>query len=190
MENNDNIYANVTATPVNPQSVYSQTVNTANTEAQNNGQANYYQQPVYQQPMYQQIPQPQKPAGIQCPGKEITGMIFGINALVWGILSLIVCWIPIYSLILGTMYGVFAIAFAIVAKTLANKVFAQATIITNKIRNGNKLATAGLVLGIIGLVLSIIIGVLWISLFTSGSSNSFVNEFSREFGKHPQGFYY
>ena len=40
---------------------------------------------IYTQEPYQQI---SRTPEVKCPGKEISGLVFGINALVWGILAL------------------------------------------------------------------------------------------------------
>ncbi|MCR4617280.1 MAG: hypothetical protein K5669_03705, partial [Lachnospiraceae bacterium] len=91
---------------------------------------------------------------IKCPGKEITGMVFGINALVWGVLAIILAWFPFYGLIFGLSYGIVGIACAIVTFVLYNKVKEQATVITNKILRGRSLAKAGLIVSIISVVVA------------------------------------
>ena len=121
---------------------------------------------------------------VKCPGKEISGRVFGINALVWGILALILAWIPFYGLFFGGIYGAFGIVFAIVTFVLSNKVFEQATVITNKIKNGKKLAKAGLIISIIAVCLSIAFTVLWITLFISLSGYS-GNDFFDAFRNTP-----
>ena len=83
---------------------------------------------IYTQEPYQQI---SRTSEVKCPGKEIYGLVFGINALVWGILALMLAWIPFYGLFFGGIYGTFGIVFAIVTFVLSNKVFEQATVITN-----------------------------------------------------------
>ena len=36
---------------------------------------------------------------VRCPGKEIIGMVFGINSIAWGGLGLLFSWIPFYGMI-------------------------------------------------------------------------------------------
>ena len=155
MDNNENIYANVNATPV-----------------QENGPV-YYQQVSQQQANSQQFNtqqtynpyQQQAPVGTRCPGKEITGLVLGINSLVWSVLAAMFCWMPFYGLIFGLIYGLFGIGFAIATNILHGKVMEQATITTKKIHTGKKLAKAGLIVGIIAIALSILFFVIWIGAF-------------------------
>ena len=48
---------------------------------------------------------------VRCPGKEIVGFVFGINALVWGILGALFSWIPFYGLIFSGIWGGVSISF-------------------------------------------------------------------------------
>lgn len=120
-------------------------------------------------------------APVKCPGKEITGMIFGISALIWGVIGIIMGFVGIavagtiqrYSSYLGSyrgsvasassqvyvygfVYAFMAIGCAIVTIVLRGKIFAVAQEISNKIKIGFGLAIAGLITGGIGLLLTII----------------------------------
>ncbi len=121
---------------------------------------------IYTQEPYQQI---SRTPEVKCPGKEISGLVFGINALVWGILALMLAWIPFYGLFFGGIYGTFGIVFAIVTFVLSNKVFFYLSVITNKIKNGKKLARAGLIISIIAVCLAIAFTVLWVVILISVS---------------------
>ncbi len=177
----NNIYANVTPTPVqepvpeaqgtNQQPVYQQTVDT-----QNAYQQTVYQQPVYQQPTPQQVdpqavyqqppyvaPTPEYDTGVKCPGKEITGMILGINALVWSVLGAMFCWMPLYGIIFGTLYPLMGIGCGVAANILHKKVLEQATVTTKKIHIGKKLATAGIIVGAVSIGLAIMFLIIWIA---------------------------
>jgi hypothetical protein len=114
------------------------------------------EQEVYQAPM-----QETKPERIIYPGKEIIGLVFGIHALVYAIGSLC-SWYPIYGWWLGGYFAAMAIACAIVCKTFYKNITKDATYHSEKIIIGNKLATGGLVVSIISLVMlvaSIIINI-------------------------------
>lgn len=131
-------------------------------------QAQPYQQQVYTQPVYQQPVQPQ-PAysynastpqatlGARCPGKEIAGLVMGIVSLSEGVLAAICGIIPVYGIIYAVIFGLFAIGLGIAAIVLHKKVHEQATVITNKIEIGRKLAIPGIITGGAGMVLSILI---------------------------------
>ncbi len=67
---------------------------------------------------------------------------FGTAALVLGILSLVLCWVPVVGLVIGVL----AIVFAVLGRKRAGRREAD---------NGG-MAIAGLVTGIIGLILSVI----------------------------------
>ena len=120
-------------------------------------------------------------APVKCPGKEITGMVFGISALIWGVLTIIMGFVGIavagtihrYSSYLGSyrgsvasassqvyvygfVYAFMAIGCAIVTLVLRGKIYAVAQDISNKIKIGFGLAIAGLITGGIGLLLTII----------------------------------
>ena len=101
-----------------------------------------YQQPVYQQPTYQQ-PVYQQPGYAPVPYESPEGKSAATAALVWGILSFVLCAVPI----LGFVFGIIAIKKANTAKRLGVK---------------NGMVTTGLVLGIIGLIAGIIWTIYWI----------------------------
>lgn len=79
------------------------------------------------------------------PPKPRNGM--GVAALIFGILALLTCWLPGVGLVLGIL----AIVFGIVGRGRANRLQA-----TNK-----GVATTGLVLGILSLIVNVIIAVLF-----------------------------
>ncbi len=169
---NNNIYANVNPTPVNQQTAQQTT-----------------QQPVYQQPVYSS----NTPTGTRCPGKEIAGLVLGINALVWSVLGAFFSWMPFYGLIFGLIWGGFGVGFAIATNILYKKVMEQATIITNKIHTGKKLAKAGLIVGIIAMALSVVICIIWVgiigaaALIGQGGSDLF-EQLGREMMRNSQNF--
>lgn len=107
--------------------------------------------------------QPQAPV-TRCPGKEIVGMVLGINSLVWGVLGIFFCW----HIGLAIAYGGIGIGTGIAARILHNKVHEQATLITNKIEIGNKLGLAGIICGAVSIVLSIIVLIVLISFGIAG----------------------
>ena len=92
-------------------------------------------------------------APVVCPGKEITSMVFGINALVWGIFSAFFCW----HIICAAIYGLMSIGCGIVALVLHKKVLEEATFTTKKVALGKKLGIAGIICSAIAIVLSIIV---------------------------------
>lgn len=95
-------------------------------------------QPAYQQPVYQQ-PTYQQPV-YQQAAKPAVGL--AAASLVCGILSFFVLW---------WLFGTLAIIFGGVAKS----------------KGAGGLATAGLVLGILGIVLSVILLIVWASAAAS-----------------------
>lgn len=116
----------------------------------------------------------------KCPGKEITGMVFGISSLLMGLITLFLGFVSlavgaafgrhsVYSYgraamtgasaqvyIYGIVYGLMGIAFAVVAMVLRGKVMAEADEITVKIKAGFGLAIAGIITSGLGLFLTII----------------------------------
>ena len=146
-----------------------------------------YAQPVYAQPVYAQ-PQPQvnvnvaAPAYQQAPqktvvfpGREIVGLLFGIGALFSGLIALFT-WVPIYGWIGGGINAVFGIVYAIVAKVQWGKIKKEATSYTGKIKAGNGMATAGLIMSILGIVGAIIVGIIMIILAALGLGAGILQE--------------
>ena len=130
------------------------------------GYTQQYTQPQYTQPQYTQTPDmgaynqvntEYQSGATKCPGKEITGFILGINSIVWGGLSLLCGFIPFYGMIFAFIWGGFGIGFGIATNILHKKVHEEATEITNKIETGKKLATPGIILSIVAMVLSTIV---------------------------------
>ena len=102
-----------------------------------------YQPPQYQPPQYQQAPAPAQGAPAGAKGKAIASMVLGIIATVF-------CWFGWFSIV--------ALAMAVVGIVLA--VMARNAIPVGG--EGRGMATAGLVLGIVGAALSGIALVCWI----------------------------
>lgn len=105
------------------------------------------------------------PPQTKCPGKEITGMVLGINAIAWSGLGMLFCW----HFALGLVYGLLGIGCGIGATVLHKKVHEQATYITNKIELGKKLGIAGIIVGSILLLISFLILVAFIALGVAAS---------------------
>jgi hypothetical protein len=136
--------------------------------------------PMNQFEQYDQFAMPENTGVVKCPGKEITGMVFGISALLMGIITIILGIVSVsvgatfgrhsvYSYgratmanasaqvyVYGIVYGLMAVAFAVVAMVLRGKVMAQATEITGKIKAGFGMAIAGIITGGFGLFLTIV----------------------------------
>lgn len=110
----------------------------------------------------------------RCPGKEIAGMVLGINGLAWPVIGLFCCVIPVSGGIIGIIYGMIGIGCSIAAIILHNKCVEQADYITKKIVIGKKLAIAGLICGGVGIVLGIVSIVAWVAgLFGAFSGSMF-----------------
>lgn len=89
---------------------------------------------------------------IRCPGKEIAALVLGINALVWGIFSLLFCW----YIALSIAYMFIGLGCGIAALVLFKKIQEQATVIAPKAYTAKKLATVGIICSCVGLVFAII----------------------------------
>ncbi len=132
--------------------------NTYSNQSQETSQVQPDQQQVYTQPVYQQQSYNySQPKGTTSPGKEITGLIMGITALIAGVFGVMLCWIPAFGIIWAVACCITAIIFGIVTFTIYKKVHEQATVITNKIEIGKKLAKAGIIVGAASLAFSILI---------------------------------
>ena len=101
-----------------------------------------YQQPAYQQPAYQQ-PAYQQPGYAPVPMESPEGKSAATAALVWGILSFVLCAVPV----LGFVFGIIGINKAKTANRLGVK---------------NGMVTTGKVLAILGLIAGIIWTIYWI----------------------------
>lgn len=110
---------------------------------------------------------------VRCPGKEIVGFVFGINALVWGILGTMFSWIPFYGMIFSVIWGGMGIVCGIVALTMHKQVHEVAEEISNKIENGKKMAIPGIIVGAVGIVISILVFVLMIVVVGASAFASF-----------------
>lgn len=109
---------------------------------------------------------------IKCPGKEITGMIMGINSLLWGSLAFLFCW----HIVISFIYGGIGIGFAIAAFVLHKQVMETATHITKKITVGKNLATAGMICSCVAIGLSIVVIVGLIACTALGSASGLLTE--------------
>ena len=139
-------------------------------------------QPVYVQPVYVQQPAPQPAATneVVYPGKEIVGLVFGIFSLINGICGLAIV-IPIYGWIFGGICAVSGIIYAIVAKSQWGTIKKNATSYTNKIKTGNGLATAGLIISILAIVIGIIVLILFILVAALGVGGSILDSLGYSF---------
>ena len=149
----------------------------------------YEQQPVYNQGFTQAGYDPnqgayQQPADLQgfnrvptkCPGKEIAGLVLGINSLVWGILGLLFSWIPIYGMIFSFIWGgLMGVGCGIATNILHKKVHEEAEEITGKIETAKKLAVPGIILGIVGCVISIIVLIVFVIILGAGAVGALSN---------------
>ena len=158
-----------------------------------------YQQPVYQQPVYTQPAQPvyvqpvytqpapaPAPATDQVvyPGKEIIGLVFGIFSLFHALIGLYTL-VPVYGWIAGGANAVLGIVYAIVAKSMWGTIKKNATSYTGKIKTGNGLATAGLIIGIISIVGAVLIAVVVIVLAIVGGGASYFSQIMNSMNAMP-----
>ena len=124
-------------------------------------------QPVYVQPVYVQQPAPQPAA---------TNEVVLIN----GICGLAIV-IPIYGWIFGGICAVSGIIYAIVAKSQWGTIKKNATSYTSKIKTGNGLATAGLIISILAIVIGIIVLILFILVAALGVGGSILDSLGYSF---------
>ena len=94
-------------------------------------------QPVYQQPVAQPVQPVYQPVMVQQPVAKSSGM--AIAGLIMGIFTVIFCWVPVVGFILGVLGLIFSIAG-----------------IAKKNGGAKGAAIAGLVLTIIGAIVSVI----------------------------------
>ncbi len=124
-------------------------------------QQQVYQQPSYQQPVYQQPPVYQQQPVVKTPGNPGKGM--GVAALVMGIVSCCLFWIPYFNslCLLMCIAGIILSAIGIKKSKSAGASVG--------------LSVAGLVLSILGMIFSLISVITWIyaisSLYSYTSSN-------------------
>ena len=106
-----------------------------------------YQQPVYQQPvqpMYQQPVYAQPVVATtasQAPVKRSNGS--AVVGMVFGILTLLLAWIPVFNILTTALFGLMGLIFSIVG-------------VAKKNAKGKPLAIAGLVTSIIAIVFTIL----------------------------------
>ncbi len=107
---------------------------------------------------------------VRCPGKEIIGMVFGINSIAWGGLGLLFSWIPFYGMIFSFIWGgLFGIGCGIVALIMHKQVHEVAEEISGKVDTGKKLAVPGIILGGVGMVVSILVIIFMIAIVGIGA---------------------
>ncbi len=110
---------------------------------------------------------------VRCPGKEIVGFVFGINALVWSILGTMFCWIPMYGIIFSVIWGGMGIICGIVTLVMHKQVHEVAEEISNKIENGKKMAIPGIIVGAVGIVISIVVMIVMVAVVGVAAFSSF-----------------
>lgn len=111
-------------------------------QGQNGGPVSQPQQPVYQQPAYQQ-PVYQQPVYQQRPRNPQDGKGLSITALVLGICGVALCWIGGLNIVILVL-SILGIIFGVIGRKKSIAAYGKAS----------GLATAGLVLGIIGTAIS------------------------------------
>jgi len=89
----------------------------------------------------------------QCPGKEITALVFGIFSVVLGGLSMLFCW----NIYVTVVYLVCVISYAVVVFVLNSKINLQAEITTKKIKIARVLAIVGAALCLVAFIASVFI---------------------------------
>lgn len=158
------VYTQPAPQPVYQQPVYAQPVQPV------------YVQPVYTQPVQQPVYTQEPENKVVYPGKEIIGLVFGVFSLIHGLVGLYTLF-PVYGWIAGGINAVLAIIYAIVAKSMWGTIKKNATSFTGKIKAGNGMATAGLVLAIVSIVGAIIIGVIFIVIIAVGGGASVLSSY-------------
>jgi hypothetical protein len=111
-----------------------------------------YQQPQYQQPQYQQ-PQYQQPYNNQAPQSNNNGL--SVAALICGIVGLVGGWIPVVR-----YFTLVSAIVAIILGVMGRKKAAQ-------LGQSTKLATAGMVLGIISVGITVLAIIYVVACFAS-----------------------
>lgn len=102
---------------------------------------------------------------VMCPGKEITSMVFGINAIVWSGLGTLFGLIPLYGMIYYVIWGLVGLGCAITSKILYKKAKEQADYVTKKGETGNKLSNISFIVLGVGLLISIVMLIIGIAIF-------------------------
>jgi len=98
----------------------------------------------------------------------------GVGALIFGILSLVLCW---YFMIpwVGLVLNIVALVFAIIAMGNGKKAIAEFAANPGKYKQGSLgLAKVGKILGLVGLIINIIfliLAILWSFIFAAAVSN-------------------
>ena len=107
-------------------------------------------------------------------------MVFGIFSLINGICGLAIV-IPIYGWIFGGICAVSGIIYAIVAQSQWGTIKKNATSYSSKIKTGNGLATAGLIISILAIVIGIIVLILFILVAALGVGGSILDSLGYSF---------
>ncbi len=111
---------------------------------------------------------------IRCPGKEVTGLVLGIVALIWSLCGLVFACIPLAGIAYAIPFAVIAIGCGIAALILHNKVQKQATLITNKIESGRTLGFCGVIIGVASIIIAIIVSVVYIKKTTPPQTEEYI----------------
>ena len=111
-------------------------------------------QPQYGQPMQPQYGQPAQYGASYQPAPDPVASGYAGRALGFGITSLCCCWLPVFFSIIGIVFGALAIKQSSNYARVASVASAR--------------AKTGKVLGIIGLVISIIVTVFWTLVLLAG----------------------
>ncbi|MCL2256237.1 MAG: hypothetical protein FWC11_05185 [Firmicutes bacterium] len=129
-----------------------------NAQQQHQGQ----QQPHYYNTQTNQFAN-QAPHNLQKkPKRKVnpTGMILGIISLVFWLVAIIYAWLPVGSIV-GIVFSVITLALAIPAKAVGKSGLRNNVIMA---KPGNILGTIGIVLGIVSLVASVIMTIVWFTI--------------------------
>ena len=114
------------------------------------------------------------------PGREIVGLVFGISALISGIFALLTAWFPIYGWIFGGICAVCGIIDVIVTKVQWGTIKKNTTSYSNKIKKGNGMATAGLILSIlsiVGVIISVVVVIVIVAAVGASDISSILSSF-------------
>jgi Domain of unknown function (DUF4190) len=92
------------------------------------------------------------------PGERRRGAGLAITALVFGILALLLCW----TVVGGILFGLVALILGFIASGRAKRGLAA----------GRGLAIAGIITGVLGLIISVALVVVGVSLFNSSGAKT------------------
>ncbi|MEV0356143.1 DUF4190 domain-containing protein [Nocardia sp. NPDC050697] len=121
----------------------------------------HYPPPGQYPPSGQYPPPPGQPGQPGYWQESPKGKGLAITALVLGIIALLSCW----TLVGGILFGVFAIIFGLIAGIKAR----------NGTAGGGGMAVAGALLGLAGIVISVVIGLFFWNIFEDAGFTDFVD---------------